>query len=409
MIWYIIICLCSVNSFIIHNKKNSGEKRYNPFNKWIKSPIPKPESQLSPIDNSNREIDQKYGQYWFVVEESLQVKVNKLYKCMIREKEYVFWKDSQNQFTAMDSYCNHRGADLSTGKIRRTRVICPYHGAEFNRKGELCKIPGMDIENKSSLGTCFYQDTYPIFEKNGWVYLNTVSKKIYESKNHTIYIEPESNDSAFHCLYLKSEIKAPSRIVSENLLDVIHISYVHTFGNKENPLPLNDPIAFQKKDIPNHYAIQYFYKSGPKSFVKRFFQFADLQIENEFILPHTVISRVRFGDSVKTIITFSLPKTEKETTLFMKVYRNFVYCPNPSVFGYIYNFIMNKIVTKVVCDTIEEDVKILENIHIEKVNGKYNVKYDRFPNMYRKMYEKIYGKKIWEKKDKDNEKIEDIK
>jgi len=365
------------------------------LSRWIKKKEPETKPVLSPIDiDPSKELNDKYLLHWFVIEESKNVQVKQLYKTVIREKEYVFWKDSQNSFSAMDSYCNHRGADLSKGKIKRNRLICPYHNAEFNRKGELCKIPGMQIENKSTLESCFHQDTYPILEINGWIYMNTISKRIYEPyggiHNHTIYIEPESKNENYHCLFLKSEIKAPSRIVSENLLDVIHISYVHTFGNKENPLPLNDPISYKMKDFPNHYVTNYFYKSGKKSFVKKFFHLSDLHIENEFILPHTVISRVRFGESTKTIITFSLPKNDNETILFMKVYRDFVYMKNPYTFGYIYNYIMNKIVMKVVRETILEDKKILENIHVERVNGKYNIKYDRFPNIYRKLYDKIY-------------------
>ena len=405
-IFYIIIIVLHWtkinNSFgFIQKNINTDTSKFFSFQKWINKKKIDPEPEVEPLLKIKNDIDddmdlkKKYAYHWFVVEEFKNIKTKQIYKTTILEKEYIFWKDSQNRFMAMDNYCNHRGADLSKGNIRRNRVVCPYHGAEFNRKGELCKIPGMTIENKLSLSPCFHQDTYPIVEINGWVYINTVSKRIYEPSSNTtsIYIEPESKDSNYCCLFLKSEINAPSRLVSENLLDIIHISYVHTFGNKENPLPLNDPIAFTKTDIPTRYAIHYFYKSGKRSFVKRFFQFADLHIENEFILPHTVVSRVTFGESTKTIITFSLPKRENETTLFMKVYRNFVYYPNASFLYSIYNSIMNRMIMKIVRQTIEEDVKILENINTTKINGNYNVKFDRFPNMYRKMYEKIYSKK----------------
>jgi phenylpropionate dioxygenase-like ring-hydroxylating dioxygenase large terminal subunit len=209
MIWYIIIWLCPLlyNAFTPIGPGPSGKKHnYFPIYK-NPNPVTKPQPVLQPTDTlEERELDRRYRQHWFVIEESQNIKVNTPYKSMIREKEYVFWKDSQNQFCAMDNYCNHRGADLSSGKIRRTRVVCPYHGAEFNRKGELCKIPGMEIEteNRSKLKTCFYQDTYPILEMNGWVYINTISKQMYECKNHTIFIEPESRDQKYHCLYLKS-------------------------------------------------------------------------------------------------------------------------------------------------------------------------------------------------------------
>jgi phenylpropionate dioxygenase-like ring-hydroxylating dioxygenase large terminal subunit len=354
---------------------------------------PKPNPILSLEKQEEHKIKNKYPLQWFVVEESKNIRPNQLYKTMIREKEYVFWKDNNNQFTALDNYCNHRGADLSKGAINKNYVVCPYHGAEFDRQGQLCKLPGISLNNETNISKCFHQDHYPITEINGWVYLNTVSKhflNISVSNHPMIYIEPESKDKAFHCLFLKSEINAPSRIVCENLLDVIHISYVHTFGNKKNPLPLNDPIVFMKKGFPNHYAIHYFYKSGERSFIRRFLQIPDLQIENEFILPHTIISRVKFGESTKTIITFSLPKNKKQTILFMKVYRNFIFSKSSFLFSSIYNYIMNIIVNHIVRETILEDVTILENINIEKVNGKYNLKYDKFPNMYRKLYNRIY-------------------
>jgi phenylpropionate dioxygenase-like ring-hydroxylating dioxygenase large terminal subunit len=397
--FYIILILNTFSDSFF--QRNINTPKIITFQKWTNKTPPQVEP-LPLMDNTTESIHikNKYAYHWFVVEESKNIKTKQIYKTTIRGKEYIFWKDSENRFTAMDNNCNHRGADLSKGKIRRNRVVCPYHSAEFNRKGELCKIPGMNIENKSTLAPCFHQDTYPIVEVNGWVYINIVSKRLYEPSSNisSIYIEPESKDPNYHCLYLKNEINAPSRIVSENLLDVIHISYVHMFGNKENPLPLNDPIAFMKRDIPNHYAIHYIYKSGKKSFVKRYFHLADLHIENEFILPHTVVTRVKFVKSVKTIITFSLPKDDNQTTLFMKVYRNFVYYPNASFLGSVYNFFMNRMIMHIVRNTIKEDVRILENIDINKVNGKYNVKYDLFPNMYRKMYDKIYSK---------NEKIDD--
>jgi len=377
-IWNILLSICwvSYGYNIIPNKIKESD--LFSFAKFIQKPVV--EKELYSLE------EQKYPLHWYVIEESKNIQCNNIYKTTIREKEYTFWKDNNNQFTAMENYCNHRGASLAKGKIERNRIICPYHGAEFNVKGELCKIPGLNILNSSALSPCFHQDTYPIIERNGWIYINIICKKIYEPDNYTIYIEPESSDTEFYCLYLKSEINAPARIVCENLLDVIHISYVHTFGNKENPLPLNDPYPFIKSDIPNHHGILYFYNSGKRSVVRRIFGMYNLQIENEFILPYTVVSRVRFGESTKTIITFSLPKNENKTTLFMKVYRNFAYSRNGCIFSSIYNFIMNRFITNIVRETIKEDVEILENIRID---GKYNVKYDRFPYMYRQLHDKM--------------------
>jgi len=390
ILWMIILSIVNGYNFRLYAKSKSNNKIKESDLLSIAKFIQKPEETENNIYSLETKeetiLQQKYPLHWFVIEESKNIQSNRIYKTTIREKEYVFWKDNNKHFTAMESYCNHRGANLAKGKIERNRIICPYHGAEFNSKGELCHIPGLNIQNSSALSPCFHQDTYPILEMNGWIYINTISKKLYEPDNYTIYIEPEVSNPDFYCLYLKSEINAPARIICENLLDIIHISYVHVFGNKENPLPLNDPFPFIKPEIPNHHGIHYFYKSGKRSFVRRIFGMPNLHIENEFILPYTVISRVRFGKSTKTIITFSLPKNKGQTTLFMKVYRNFVFSRSCCIFGTIYNFIMNRIITNIVRETIREDVKILESI---RINGKYNVKYDRFPYLYRQLHDKL--------------------
>jgi hypothetical protein len=184
-------------------------------------------------------------------------------------------------------------------------------------------------------------------------------------------------------------INAHNRLVSENLLDVMHISYVHSFGNRENPLPINEPMPMLMKDFLHHYKILYFYMSGKKSLVNRLFMFQELIIENEFVLPHTVISRVKFGTNMKTIITFASPINNSTTRLFIKVYRNYWYTTDRSFLGYLYNNIGDNAMGSVLRTTINEDINILESIKKEDMDGKFNMKYDKFPYMYRKLYNKL--------------------
>jgi phenylpropionate dioxygenase-like ring-hydroxylating dioxygenase large terminal subunit len=69
----------------------------------------------------------------------------------------------------MDDDCSHRGASLSDGHLCDNQVVCPYHAYEFDKKGTLVKIPGLNFTNTP----CKNQKTYAIIEKNGWVYINT--------------------------------------------------------------------------------------------------------------------------------------------------------------------------------------------------------------------------------------------
>ena len=104
-------------------------------------------------------------------------------------------------------------------------------------------------------------------------------------------------------LFINQIFKTYPRIVTENSLDIMHIAFVHTFGNKNSPNPLNEPVIEKINDNKYHFKITYQYKSGTGSIVSKIFNIENLTVENEFILPHTTIARVKFGDFVSTVVT----------------------------------------------------------------------------------------------------------
>ena len=122
-------------------------------------------------------------------------------------------------------------------------------------------------------------------------------------------------------VYQNMDYDCYSRILSENSLDVMHIGFVHSFGNAKNPSPTYE--VPPKMIGPNHFKTTYNYLSGEESLAKRLFDVEHLKIENEFILPHTTIARVFFGDYVSTVVTFATPINNDKSKLFVKTYRNF--------------------------------------------------------------------------------------
>ena len=50
-----------------------------------------------------------------------------------------------NQFYAIDDECTHAGGSLSEGPVDGCKVVCPWHGAEFDVKtGEALMAPAFD-------------------------------------------------------------------------------------------------------------------------------------------------------------------------------------------------------------------------------------------------------------------------
>ena len=156
-----------------------------------------------------------------------------------------------------------------------------------------------------------------------------------------------------------------------------------------------------------HYGILYLFKPQDDSFIVSQFGYKHITIENEFLLPHTTVSRVRFGPFVKTIVGFSMPINDTHTRLFVKLYRNYWVKHPPdqtetnllfsglrSLWGNIVQMVGDILMEYVLYETIKEDQAILENLDAlpENKGGKFNLKYDKFPHMYRMLYGKMIKK-----------------
>jgi len=314
----------------------------------------------------------KYDLQWYVIGTPGDFVANKPKKVTVWSKNYVVWKNIDGKYNCLDDVCSHKGASLSGGKIHNNCAVCPYHGYEFNSNGTLVKVPGLNFHSSP----IYDVSKYSIIEKNGWVYLNTMQTNISNPEMQINIFEEEEFAKNFSVVHLNMDFNCYSRILSENSLDVMHIGFVHTFGNKEHPAPTyeNPP----KLVSPYHYKTSYEYEAGKDSMVKKVFNINTLKIENEFILPHTTVARVIFGDYVSTVITFALPLSENKSRLFVKTYRNF------------WNNDMGDVLTRnLMHNTMLQDKIVVENIDIKNMDGKFNMKFDKLQNTYKSFYKKL--------------------
>lgn len=320
----------------------------------------------------------KYDLQWYVVGIDSGFVVNKPQKVTVWDKNYVVWKNKNGSYVALDDVCSHKSASLSKGKVCNNNIVCPYHGYEFDANGTLSKVPGICFRPSPIYDVAKYQ----IVERNGWVYLNIYSDLVANRTDvvmeDNIFVEEEvaRNDSV---VFLKMGFNCYSRILSENSLDVMHIGFVHTFGNAKNPAPIE--IHPPRLVGPHHYKTSYLYEAGENSLARKYYGIKNLTIENEFILPHTTVARVIFGEFVSTVITFALPVSDDKSVLFVKTYRNF-----------IRNAIGDKISEDLMWNTMLQDKVIVENIDKRFMDGKFNMRFDKLQNTYKSFYKKFIHK-----------------
>lgn len=332
-----------------------------------------------PMVSNSLSEQEHYDLQWYVIGRPSDISYRKPFKATVWGNNYAVWRNSTTgEYYAIDDACPHKGASLSDGKLKNGCISCPYHGYEYGGDGKLVHIPGIEFQQyNSSYGLPAYDSSkYAIVEKNGWVFLNTFPLHLQTAPLEiNIFDEPEAK-IGHSCVFLEMDFNCYARILSENSLDVMHIGFVHTFGNRERPAPTQE--SSMVKISPYHFKTSYLYEAGQDSMVKKIFNIRDLKIENEFILPHTTVARVIFEDYVSTVITFALPVSETKSKLFVKTYRNFWQ-----------NSLGDSVTAKMMKSTMLQDKAIVENIDMRFMDGKFNMKYDKLQNTYKTFYKRF--------------------
>jgi nitrite reductase/ring-hydroxylating ferredoxin subunit len=292
----------------------------------------------------------------------------------VKPKRFVFdeypvtiYKDKDNSIIAISDICVHRGASLAQGKILPNGCIqCPYHGWEY-KNGLLQNIPGIP-GIKSNFGV----PRYDVQELNDDVYIRPtfdINSKKGGVYNHTIYVPPEASDESFVRISGYRHIMRPNNMITENVLDMMHISYVHSFGNSFSPVPFK----LEYEDVDDLSGRTTFhYTAGATSMSKLIGGATYVEVENEFHLPDATVTRVKANDITKTIITHCYPIGKNESILYYDLYRNFFTSP---IFDGLFEYQMRL--------TLDEDVDILNRIYDDYYLGFMSTKFDITQTKYR--------------------------
>ncbi len=155
---------------------------------------------------------------WHIAGRSKDFAEGRPYPARLLGEDLVLWR-AAGQMMAWKDQCVHRGARLSMGTVSQERLVCPYHGWEYDLSGQCTRFPAHPDQAPSSRASAL---AYRVKEQYGLVWVSTGQPQ------QDIAPFPEWDDPTFRKIICGPyTIKAGGPRTIENFLDVAHFPFVH--------------------------------------------------------------------------------------------------------------------------------------------------------------------------------------
>ena len=140
----------------------------------------------------------------------------------------VLFRQSDGKPAALEDRCIHRSLPLSVGSVCGDVIECGYHGLQFDSVGRCTRIPGQERVPASARIR-----QYPVVEQDRCIWVWTGAADSADRDRITRF--PWMAMQRWGHTKLHARIEANYQLVIDNLLDLSHLTYVHstTVGSPE--------------------------------------------------------------------------------------------------------------------------------------------------------------------------------
>jgi vanillate O-demethylase monooxygenase subunit len=151
------------------------------------------------------------------------------------------------QLTVALDRCPHRGTRLSLGRMHEGRLVCPYHGLEFNGEGACVAVPAHGDDRPAR-----YLNI-PVMraeERYGLIWVCLTGEPAAPLPDWSAIEAPDNQRVILHDIW---ETSAGRHF--ENFCDLAHFSFAHadTFGAADSPEVR--PYAVERTEVGFHYDV----------------------------------------------------------------------------------------------------------------------------------------------------------
>ena len=170
---------------------------------------------------------------WYFIATRQAVEKAKLIQKMWMGENVLIWCDNNGRICVSESYCPHLGADMGPdggGCIRDGRLLCPFHGYEFDATGQCVATPFAPAPKTAKLRV------YETQEVNGLIFAwwGIGGRAPHWSlPTETLELEGWGNSQITTLRFA-----GHPQETTENVVDLAHLRYVHGYDNVTSGLEL---------------------------------------------------------------------------------------------------------------------------------------------------------------------------
>ena len=243
-------------------------------------------------------------EYWFIACQSNDLD-SKPFACTVLGQHLVLFRTVDGKAVALRDCCPHRNAPLSKGWVRDNYLVCPYHGWQFDGRGECQAVPGLCGESQHISRNI---PSYPLIEQEGfiWVFPNL------ELTPHTLpYSFPFKADRSYISFVGQTPFHGVLLDALENFLDATHTHFVHagivrTQGKRKR-------VTATIKHLSNGVQAEYMGEGQQSGLISRVFG-AGIDVSvGRFLLPSIVELEYKTEDHTKLLVSLCFTPQDKTT------------------------------------------------------------------------------------------------
>lgn len=165
--------------------------------------------------------------HWYIACLSSELKQQPIQR-VIYERPYVLFRNQDGKPGCLPDRCLHRAAQLSKGTCENGRLVCPYHGWNYDVLGNVVAIPSegpCEVPSGARVRPNLFLESRPIYEQDGciWIWLGEGTPQPLTPP----WRFPHAANSQWATYMMITDFPNEVTHLIENFMDVPHTVFVH--------------------------------------------------------------------------------------------------------------------------------------------------------------------------------------